>query len=347
MQATFYIYCPAGKVTGGAELLHQFVDVMNNNNFDARIVYYGKAEHIVPKDYKKYNIKISESVEDSPNNVIVLFEGYFKALEKIKQAKVVLWWLSVDNFYICQSGNLDLIDAFLFNKKFFIRQIAARCKRIIKKFLFKPTNHILSLKKLANDSRIICNAYQSEYAKDFLERNHFKNLHSLKDYINTDFRYEPSLISQKENVVIYNPKKGYAFTKKIIGKGNDIKWCPIQNMTRNQVIDTMKHSKVYIDFGYHPGKDRLPREAAMSGCCIITGKLGSAGFYGDIPIDEIKYKFNQSNGDINLILSKIHDLLDNYEKRINDFSTYRNAINAEKDEFVNDAIHLAHSLVHL
>ena len=119
MQTTFYVYCPAGKVTGGAELLHQFVDVLNNNNFDARIVYYGDAEHIVPNDYKKYNIKISEKIEDASNNVIVLFEGYFNALEKIKQAKVVLWWLSVDNFYICQSGNLDLIDAFRFNKKFF------------------------------------------------------------------------------------------------------------------------------------------------------------------------------------------------------------------------------------
>ena len=32
------------------------------------------------------------------------------------------------------------------------------------------------------------------------------------------------------------------------------------------------HPKLYIDFGGFPGKDRLPREAVMHDCCIITGK---------------------------------------------------------------------------
>ena len=27
---------------------------------------------------------------------------------------------------------------------------------------------------------------------------------------------------------------------------------------------------IYLDFGYHPGKDRMPREAALFNNCIIT-----------------------------------------------------------------------------
>jgi len=42
--------------------------------------------------------------------------------------------------------------------------------------------------------------------------------------------------------------------------------------------------KLYVDFGKHPGKDRMPREAAVHGCCIITGRRGAAGNPFDIPI---------------------------------------------------------------
>jgi len=35
------------------------------------------------------------------------------------------------------------------------------------------------------------------------------------------------------------------------------------------------YKQVYIDFGHHPGQDRLPREAVQCGCVVITGKRGS------------------------------------------------------------------------
>lgn len=55
----------------------------------------------------------------------------------------------------------------------------------------------------------------------------------------------------------------------------------------------MSKSKVYIDFGNHPGKDRIPREAAISGCIVITGKRGAAAFAEDVCIPET-YKFDES-----------------------------------------------------
>lgn len=36
-------------------------------------------------------------------------------------------------------------------------------------------------------------------------------------------------------------------------------------------------------FRQPPGKDRMPREAAMPGCCVITGKRGAAANPFDIP----------------------------------------------------------------
>ena len=44
----------------------------------------------------------------------------------------------------------------------------------------------------------------------------------------------------------------------------------------NQIIQILSRSKIYIDFGFHPGVDHLPREAAILKNCIITNKEGSA-----------------------------------------------------------------------
>lgn len=336
-KSKIYVYCPAEKVTGGAELLHQIVDVLNNHGYDAYVVYFNGLNCRVPDDYKKYNIKLSSSIEDTAENIVILFEGYFFPLSFIKNAKIVLWWLSVDNFYRCQCSRVSLNDL----KDYSIRMF---CKEFVKKILGKREDYICSLKALSQDNRVVLNAFQSEYAKDFLIKQKFSNLYPLKDYINDEYVYDRTLMQRKENIVIYNPKKGWIFTRKLIASSPDIKWVPIQNMNRTQVKETMQKAKVYVDFGFHPGKDRIPREAAMCGCCVITGKQGSAGFYGDVPINEKEYKFNQKNKDIPKILEKIHYLLDNYDFSIDDFAHYRECIAKEKSEFVQDALNIAEKL---
>jgi hypothetical protein len=59
---------------------------------------------------------------------------------------------------------------------------------------------------------------------------------------------------------------------------------PVQNMTKKEVAGLLARAKVYIDFGHHPGKDRIPREAVMAGCCVVTGRRGSARFDADVPL---------------------------------------------------------------
>lgn len=329
-ETKIYVYCPAGIVTGGAELLHQLVDVVNRNDGNAFIVYYGDSPHQIPDDYKKYNIKLCDTVMDSKENVVVIFEGCFKKLFELKNAQVLLWWLSVDNYFLCQASNLAVFDLIKFN---FLLAVKVFIKRSIKTVLGCREKYIFSLKKLSKNKLVRCNGYQSEYAKDFLEKKGFSNVYSLKDFINSEHFFDETLVNKKKNVVLYNPKKGIKFTKRLMKSAPDISWKPIQNMSRAEVINCLKTSKVYIDFGYHPGKDRLPREAAMNGCCIITGKLGSAGFYGDISIDEREFKFSQRKRNIPEIISKIRFELANYESEIKKFQNYRDCISKEKEEF--------------
>ena len=57
-------------------------------------------------------------------------------------------------------------------------------------------------------------------------------------------------------------------------------------MTEREVEDCLSQAKVYIDFGGHPGKDRIPREAALCGCCVVTGRRGAAGNDVEVPINQ-------------------------------------------------------------
>ncbi len=110
------------------------------------------------------------------------------------------------------------------------------------------------------------------------------------------------------------------------------------------MIALLKRAKVYIDFGNHPGKDRIPREAAICGCCVITGKRGSAYYHNDVPIPD-KYKFNDEDSSIPLVVNKIQDVLSDYDNVINDFKEYREFIKSEEDKFIQDAVNIFSKIV--
>lgn len=322
-----YVHCPAGVVTGGAELLHQLVSELNDNGRDARIVYFGNAPREIPADYRCYNVRMADSVDDSPENVEVLYEGcYEKAFEHSRIQKV-LWWLSVDNFYKCSVHTLSPAEMFGFSRRLGFKALFHRTKRLL--HIGHRRGAAISLKKLRHLDAV--NGYQSEYARDFLQRKGFGKLAPLKDFINTEHisGFDKTL---KEDIVLYNPKKGVEFTRKLIAAAPDIRWVPLQGMTRAQLIDVVRRAKVYIDFGNHPGKDRLPRECAMNGCCVITGMRGSAAFYGDVMIGPA-YKFNEKQASVSEIIACIRRTLADYGTAINDFADYRNMISSERDEF--------------
>ena len=106
----------------------------------------------------------------------------------------------------------------------------------------------------------------------------------------------------------------------------------MEHLNRSELINLIQSAKLYIDFGNHPGKDRLPRECAINGCCIITGKKGSAAFFEDIPIKN-KYKFLDNDKSIPDIVATIRWSLKNYEQATTDFDDYRKKISNEKKIF--------------
>lgn len=281
-------------------------------------------------------------IEDKKENILIVPEVTrgIKVLSNYPQMRKVIWWLSVDNFYI---------SAILQSKKnfFFQRAVNKLFRPILRREIFSVKDEILKkinhchlidlLNKIIPVNVIDFHLAQSYYAIYLLKRNGIpeNKVFYLSDYLNEKFLKTKTDLSKKENIVVYNPKKGFSFTKKIIKYTPDIKFVPLINMTREQVIETLQKAKVYIDFGNHPGKDRLPREAAILGCCVITGKRESAAYFEDVPIPE-KYKFEDKEENVPKTVERIKDCFDNYKKRIKDFEHYRNIIQNEPKKFIED-----------
>lgn len=306
------VICPANIATGGPELLHQLVYKLNNLGLNTFMYYYNRERNINPihDSYKNYNNPYVDKIEDNLDNIIIVPEVRTNMIYHYRNIQKVIWWLSIDNYY--KAFNL-------------------RINKNIKPILYNLG--ILKIYKFKNDKNIF-HFVQSKYAKQYLLNKGIENIDFLSDYLNDLFieKQLNNMNKQKKDIVVYNPIKGFGFTKKIMEFAKNLEFLPIQNMTRKEVANLFSIAKVYIDFGNHPGKDRIPRESAISGCCVITNNQGSAKYYEDIPIPN-EFKFTDIDSSIPQIVSKINDCFTHYNTNIQKFEEYRNMIKHEEIKF--------------
>lgn len=306
-----YIFCPWCNATGGTELLHQLGYTLNLLGFDASMYYYEAGPQngpITHPHFEKYRVPVSKSVSDKEDSILVLPEPLASRIGYIKNnlslATKVLWWLSVDNAGLSEEDEAEL----------------SKHKDVI---------HMV----------------QSYYAKDYVNKKigvREEKILYLSDYINSMFLNVKNDFP-RENVVLFNPRKGYERTSRLIAQSNaGIAWRALNDIVPSDVPEVLSRAKVYIDFGNHPGKDRFPREAAACGCRIITGRRGSAAFREDVPIPE-ELKFNDE-APSKQILEMINVLLKNYETSGELFADYIDFVKEEFHSFEEDTFTIFHEL---
>ncbi|WP_278702005.1 hypothetical protein [Phocaeicola sartorii] len=310
MYNKIYVLTPVIPATGGTELLQQLVFKLRQFGADAYIYYLDIYEDspVYTVFNSHYNNPIATEIEDKANNVMIVPENAITYLFKHKRIQKAVWWLSVDNY---KGANMKKSDIF---------HTVYRClyDRYVR-FVDRKWIHFV----------------QSEYAYIYCtEKRHIlaDRIFHLSDYLNKTFIESASSVvpQSRKNQILYNPRKGCEFTKKLIQQASNLLWIPIQNMSAEEVKNLMLESKIYIDFGNHPGKDRIPREAAICGMCIITGLKGAAGNSVDVAIPA-KYKFEENN--IDEIISCINFMLNNFEDVKCDFDLYREKIKKEESLF--------------
>lgn len=309
-QRPLIVICPGGNATGGVELLHQLVDSARALGHPAYICYYPfNKTFAIPDPYKKYDCPVIQYSEIQGSIAdIVLPEVYHYLIDKFSKSHIYLWWLSVDNYLNSLKYSYAWSNRFAPWKAWNIEK---------------------------NSQALAGHLYQSEYAKIFIEKFGIRRSIELSDYINQDYLVHGQDVdySAKKDIVVFNPAKGYEQISRIMKAAGSMQFVPIKNMSREEVVRLLHDAKVYIDFGNHPGKDRIPREAAIMGCCVITNKRGSAENNVDINIPE-DYKFDDSKiGYEKEVMSLVDSIFKDFTKHKPHFEVYRKIIKNEKDFF--------------
>jgi hypothetical protein len=137
----------------------------------------------------------------------------------------------------------------------------------------------------------------------------------------------------RSNTILYNPHKGKKVVQLLIAHFPYWHFFPLTGFNREQLANKFLESKLYIDFGHHPGKDRLPREAAIHGCCVITGLYGSASNSLDVNIPQA-YKIDPQDGSFLSVFKKqVNLIFADFEKCSAEFLEYRQTISHEQINF--------------
>ncbi len=310
-----FIVCPANTATGGPLLLHQLAYKFIQKGIST-FMFYFETENCdmnnpVHQFYKKFDIPYISNIDDNKNNLIILPEILPEYIFKYNKINKVIWWLSVDNYLVTHTRK----------PSFSTKRFLGLKKEDYYTFQKKPLHHHWA---------------QSEYAIEFLKSKNIKHIEYLSDYLDSVFLEEVSSLAideeKKENIIVYNPKKGFEITKKLIDFTPQLKWIAIENMTPNEVKELLFKSKIYVDFGNHPGKDRIPREAAVCGCIVITNRQGSANYFKDVSISD-EYKFNNILDEKDNFRKLAEDIFKNYTNHIENFKSYRARINKEEEKF--------------
>lgn len=314
---TILIACPGNAMTAGPEAIHQLASDLIRLGHNAAVVYFPFSETFeTPEPYKKYGVPIAK-YRDIQGELIIFPEIVTTYGFKVKHAQAAIWWMSVNN-YTCVRYGYPWRD-----KLRYFKNVAKG---------LRPLRGIGSLSKMKHFA-------QSYYAMDFLKSNGISSL-LLSDpiplYTSKQYLSElPQRLSTaiRSNTILYNPHKGKKIIQSLILHFPDFHFFPLSGFNREQLATKFLESKLYIDFGHHPGKDRLPREAAIHGCCVITGLYGSANNHIDVNIPEAYKIDNRSVHFFNHFKAQVNLIFNHFEECAEEFSDYRSTIAQEQIEF--------------
>jgi hypothetical protein len=307
-----YVICPGGAVSGGPELLHQLVHQLNACGRDAFITYVpADRAWDTPAPYARYGCPVARYASDEIGVAVVVPETSTRVLRTFRRATHVVWWLSVDNY----RGRLEYGPA---GWKVLLRRT----------FLSDIPS-----------PRLTVHLFQSAYAREFVGQRFGTSGQMLSDYLAAEFLTGENIPAAvrvasvgRRKAVAYNPSKGMAFTTALMRANPTIEFVPLRGMTREQVRSTLETCAVYVDFGHHPGKDRIPREAAMCGAVVIVGRNGSACYAEDVPISDC-YKIRPSLTAVREAGALIEQIFAAYPEHYAAQAPYRDAIAQEPERF--------------
>lgn len=269
-----YILYPRGVRTGGPEALHQLGATLRQLGTPSFLVPFANtiSRPRVP-EYEHYGVPEAKKVIDLASNAVVSPEVRYFELTKYRRAERFCWWLSIDNSNLFRSARrltLPSSRGFEDNVRLAVHRGIVPWESAMRALAFR-----LRIQHLT----------QSAFAWSFLYSRSGVLPSMLSDYTTLPAVHDHHQKFRDPRQVAFNMARGGHLVQQVIrSEAVDAHWVPIRNMTRVDVIRTLRSSAVYLDLGHQPGKDRLPREAAASGAVTVVARAGAGAFGLDFPL---------------------------------------------------------------
>ena len=319
-----FIFCPNGLVTGGPEALHQLRFYMEQEGYQAYLVYEFSGNLNPPERYMEYEPKVVsfQQVTDDKRNVLIVPEVSIGILQVYHSIQKCVWFLSWGYYDISVKDRLLI-----------------GCKNIVKRFfncfIFDPERkfrlQIFSRRKQKN----VLYCCGSEYAYQHVVSDlKVSDAVMLVEPISMDFLREgpaKNLTScGRGDIVLYNPSKPSEVMRKLLER-TDIQFQPLKGYTPVELIEIYRKSKLYIDFGQFGGPERIPKESVYNGTCVLVGRRNAAENDFDVAIPGA-FKIGDFEN-VDAIADRIRDMLLHYDDLIGEFAHFRNKIDNLEQNF--------------
>lgn len=321
----YVILCPRKTETGGPEALHQLGAALIAASYEAAMHYVpARASNRCPPRYLHYGVPVVHELADEPDVVVVVPEAMTDWVWRVHKAQRLIWWLSVA----------------------FYRQRPKKWTKLAKLWLreLRPSRRPYTFQPLPR----LKHAYHGEYVRRFLVGHGITDAMPLCEYLSPAFLLSEAEVpvGPRRNQCLYNPRKGLAFTQQVIAAcaGTGIEFVPLSGYNEDELRALFGNSTLYIDFGEHPGRDRMPREAAACGCIVFTGQRGSAGNPVDVPLPPF-YKLDEQPPDVLAVLrTRLLQACEAYDEHRQAQAGYRQWIRGLPQAFAADVSDLIAAL---
>jgi hypothetical protein len=318
-----FVYYPRGKQSGGPEALHQLVDSLRRQGVDAFLVAYPhtRTNERVPL-YACYDAPEADAVEDTSDSAVVAGEGQYPLLLQVRRAEVFCWWLAIESSLLYQSLRLPYLRSYEAPRNPALgaaKDLVISMRGYARRALYRDSH--------------FTHVTQSEYAWSFLA-----DRKRLPPTMLSDFTARQAHVSaygrstSERGGVTYNATKADYITRQVAELCPDVEFIPIRGMAQDQVYETLGRSSIYLDLGAHPGKDRIPREAALAGCVVSVALRGAGAYSADVPIPfdhKVRLDGNMVENAVGTVQAVLKDRAGSFARQ----SSYRSAISREQTVF--------------
>lgn len=317
---------PRGVQTGGPEAIHQLVAQLREDGIQAFLVPLPETAATPPvPDYAGYGCEEVPFEDVWPSDLLIFPEMNVSMLDESVASHKAVWWLSIDNspaFFSVRSwlrGEQGAVD---------LRRVPGLVRRSARAAALRRRLRRSDIRHFA----------QSAYARDTVEQRLGATATMLTDYTTAPRGFPTSNDATRANRVAFNPRKGAAMAERVQKMTKGIEFVPLIDIPREDMTAVLGSCAIYLDTGHHPGKDRLPREAALAGCVVLVALRGSGAFYEDVPLTP-EYKFADA-GEARTVLEAAMADPDRYRDGM---AAYVRSIGEERIRFA-DEVHRAFAL---